>query len=59
LNLFFDSGKNFVSHSKTANILLLDYFIYIGGLVGLWFGICLENMMDLLTAKKLRHYLKV
>jgi hypothetical protein len=42
-------------------MLLLDYFTYIGGLFGLWFGICLENMMDIIltNAKNLKHYLKV
>jgi hypothetical protein len=29
-------------------MLLIDYFTYIGGLFGLWFSICLENLFDLI-----------
>jgi hypothetical protein len=61
LNIFWYSGKPFVSYEETANMLLLDYFTYIGGLFGLWFGICLENLMDLMlnNVKILKQYLKV
>ncbi len=45
INFFWDSGKPFILYKETANMLLLDYFTYIGGLFGLWFGICLENMI--------------
>jgi hypothetical protein len=61
LNLFWDSGQPFILYEETANMLLLDYFTYIGGLFGLWFGICLENMMDIIlnNTNKLKLYLKV
>jgi hypothetical protein len=61
LNFFWDSGQPFILYEETANMLLLDYFTYIGGLFGLWFGICLENMMDIIlnNAKNLKLYLKV
>jgi hypothetical protein len=60
-NFFWDSGQPFILYEETANMLLLDYFTYIGGLFGLWFGIYLENMMDIIlsNAKKLILYLKV
>jgi hypothetical protein len=59
-NFFWDSGQPFILYEETANMLLLDYFTYIGGLFGLWFGIYLENMMDIIlsNAKKLILYLK-
>jgi hypothetical protein len=61
LNLFWDSGQPFILYKETANMLLLDYFTYIGGLFGLWLGICLENIMDIIlnNANKLKLYLKV
>jgi hypothetical protein len=36
---FWDSREAFISYEETADILLIDYFTYIGGLFGLWFGI--------------------
>ncbi len=30
-------------------MLIIDYFTYIGGLFGLWFGICLESLLDLIV----------
>jgi hypothetical protein len=39
LNYFWDSTEAFISYEETADILLIDYFTYIGGLFGLWFGI--------------------
>jgi hypothetical protein len=61
INFFWDSAKPFILYEETANMLLLDYFTYIGGLFGLWFGICLDNMMDIIlnNANKLKLYLKV
>jgi len=47
LNFFWDSKEIFILYE--ANMLLLDYFTYIGGLFGLWFGICLENLIDLMV----------
>jgi hypothetical protein len=41
---FWDSREAFISYEETADILLIDYFTYIGGLFGLWFGICLESL---------------
>jgi hypothetical protein len=38
-----------VSYEETADILLIDYFTYIGGLFGLWFKICLESLLDLIV----------
>jgi hypothetical protein len=59
--LFWDSGKTFISYEETPNMLLLDYFTYIGGLFGLWFGICVENIMEIIinNAKSLKNYLNV
>jgi hypothetical protein len=48
LYFFWDLKKIFVSYEETPDMLLLDYFTYIGGLFGLWFGICLENLIDLI-----------
>jgi hypothetical protein len=39
LNYFWDSTEAFISYEETADMLLIDYFTYIGGLFGLWFGI--------------------
>jgi hypothetical protein len=49
LYYFWDSSAAFISYEETANILLIDYFTYIGGLFGIWFGICLENLLDLIV----------
>ena len=46
---FWDSREVFISYEETADMLLLDYFTYIGGLFGLWFGICLESLLDLIV----------
>ncbi len=46
---FWDSKEVFVSYEETPDILLIDYFTYIGGLFGLWFGVCLENLIDLIV----------
>jgi hypothetical protein len=49
LYYFWDSREAFISYEETADILLIDYFTYIGGLFGLWFGICLESLIDLIV----------
>jgi hypothetical protein len=46
---FWDSREAFISYEETADMLLIDYFTYIGGLFGLWFGICLESLLDLIV----------
>jgi hypothetical protein len=46
---FWDSREAFISYEETADMLLIDYFTYIGGLIGLWFGICLERLLDLIV----------
>ncbi len=48
LYYFWNSREAFISHEETADILLIDYLTYIGGLFGLWFGICLESLLDLI-----------
>jgi hypothetical protein len=45
---FWDSTQAFISYEETADTLLIDYFTYIGGLFGIWFGICLERLLDLI-----------
>jgi hypothetical protein len=44
-----DSREAFISYEETADMLLIDYFTYIGGLFGMWFGICLESLLDLIV----------
>jgi hypothetical protein len=39
----------FMFPPTTALNLLTDYFTFIGGLFGLWFGICLESLLDLIV----------
>jgi hypothetical protein len=46
---FWDSREAFISYEETADMLLIDYFTYIGGLFALWFGICLESLLDLIV----------
>jgi hypothetical protein len=46
---FWDLRQAFISYEETADMLLIDYFTYIGGLFGLWFGICLESLLDLIV----------
>jgi hypothetical protein len=46
---FWDSREAFISYEETADLLLIDYFTYIGGLFGLWFGICLGSLLDLIA----------
>jgi hypothetical protein len=45
---FWDSREAFISYEETADILLIDYFTYIGCLFWLWFGICLESLLNLI-----------
>jgi hypothetical protein len=49
LYYFWDSREAFISYEETADMLLIDYLTYIGGLFGLWFGICLESLLDLIV----------
>ncbi len=42
-----DSEKPFIHYRETPNMLLIDYFTYIGGLFGLCFGICLHILLEL------------
>jgi hypothetical protein len=46
---FWDSWEAFISYEETADMLLIDYFTYIGGLFGLWFGNSLETLLDLIV----------
>ncbi len=46
---FWDSREAFISYEETADMLLIDYFTHIGGLFGLWFGICLESLLVLVV----------
>jgi hypothetical protein len=46
---FWDSREPFISYKETADMQLIDYFTYIGGLFGLWFGICFESLLDLIV----------
>jgi hypothetical protein len=39
---------SFISYKEKADILLIDYFTYTAGLLWLWFGICLESLLDLI-----------
>jgi hypothetical protein len=54
-----DSREAFISYEETADILLIDYFTYIGGLLALWFGICLESLLDLIVKHKINLRTKV
>jgi hypothetical protein len=58
---FWDSMKAFISYEETADMLLIDYLTYIGGLFGLWFGICLESLLGLILqhTRNLRTKVKV
>jgi hypothetical protein len=49
LYYFWDSREAFISYEETADMLLIEYFTYIGGLFGLWFGICFERLLDLIV----------
>jgi hypothetical protein len=46
---FWDSREAFISYEETADMLLIDYLTYIGGLFGIWFGISLESLLDLIV----------
>jgi hypothetical protein len=58
---FWHSRVVFISYEETADMVLIDYFTYIGGLIGLWFGICLESLLDLIVkhTRNLRTKLQV
>jgi hypothetical protein len=45
---FWNSTEPFISYEETADMLLIDCLTYIGGLIGLWFGICLESLLYLI-----------
>jgi hypothetical protein len=49
LYYFWDSREAFISYDETADMLLINYLTYIGGLFALWFGICLESLLDLIV----------
>jgi hypothetical protein len=49
LYYFWNSREAFISYEERADVLLIDYFIYIGGLFSLWFGICLESLLNLIV----------
>jgi hypothetical protein len=49
LYYFWDSRETFISYEETADMLLINYFTYIGGLFGIWFGICFESLLDLIV----------
>jgi hypothetical protein len=49
LYYFWDSREAFISYEETADMLLINYFTHIGGLFALWFGICLESLLDLIV----------
>jgi hypothetical protein len=46
---FWDSREVFILYEETADMLLINYLTYIGGLFSLWFGICLESLLDLIV----------
>jgi hypothetical protein len=46
---FWDSREAFISYEETADMLLIDYLAYIGGLFALWFGICLTSLLYLIV----------
>jgi hypothetical protein len=46
---FWDSREAFISYEETADMLLIDYFTYIGGIFALWFGISLESLLALIV----------
>jgi len=43
-----DSEKAFITYKESPNMLLIDYFTYIGGLFGLYFGFCLKFFVEIL-----------
>src|SRR5208282_2409319 len=49
LYYFWNSREAFISYEETADMLLINYFTHIGGLFALWFGICLESLLDLIV----------
>jgi hypothetical protein len=49
LYYFWDSREPFISYEEIADMLLINYFTYIGGLFALCFGICLESILDLIV----------
>ncbi len=58
---FWGSRNAFFSYEETPDMLLIDYFTYIGGLFGHRFGICLESLLDLIVrhARSLRTKIKL
>ena len=46
---FWDTTGPFIMYEEKGDILLIDYFTYIGGLFSLWFGICLESLLVLIV----------
>jgi hypothetical protein len=46
---FWNSREVFISYEETADMLLINYLTYIGGLFSLWFGICLQSLLDLIV----------
>ena len=48
IELSWDSTQPFIAYKETADMPLLDYFTYIGGLLGLWFGLSLNTFIDLI-----------
>jgi hypothetical protein len=46
---FWDSREAFFSCEEKADILLIDYLTYIGSIFALWFGFCLESLLNLIV----------
>jgi len=59
--LRWDSEKPFITYKETPNMLLIDYFTFIGGLFGFWFGVSLNNLFELFLKnfKALKSYTKI
>jgi len=55
-SLKWDDSKPFIVYRETPVITFTDYFCYIGGLFGMWFGISANHLFEKLVEKYRLYY---
>jgi len=56
ITLFWDNSKPLIMNKETPVLTLIDYFCYIGGLFGMWFGISANQLLGKLKENYIIYY---
>ncbi len=59
ISLFWDSSKPLILNKETPVMTFTDYFCYIGGLFGMWFGISANQLFVKFIEKHNTYYIKL